>query len=146
MNSDLIVATFNSPEMAQTVYDSLQAMSKSLVLGLDSAAIVARDGAGSLVAHPRPKCEPGLADVLAGLIFGIADPSRSSAPKEELDVEFLETVASAFCENSSALLFLMDPDSLGDTRELLSVLSLFPCTIHQTTVSRRSAALLRAML
>ncbi len=146
MNADLIVMTFDGGEMAQTVHDSLQAMRKSQVLGLDDTAIVTKDGAGQVRLRPEPGASTGLAGLLGDLIF--RSPSRGvpAGVRENVDDEFLRLVGAALRNSGSALLFFLHPDSLSDRVELLNALAMFRGAIHQTTLPPQSEARLRGML
>jgi uncharacterized membrane protein len=138
--------TFDDGEMAQVVYSSLQAMRKSRVLGLDDSVILTKDGAVRAQVHPGSPTRTGLAELLAEIVFpcsGRVVPAEAGA---RLDDQFVEPVASALCDNGSALLFFVESDSLSDTRELLDALALFRGTIHQTTLSPQDEAVLRRML
>jgi uncharacterized membrane protein len=143
VNSDLIVVTFDEDEMAYTVYSSLQAMRKSQVLGLGDSVAMTRDGAGQVRLDHGLQASPGLAGLLADLLLHSPD---NVMPEVYLDELFVQSVVSELRDRGSALLFFVDRDSLSDTRELLNALALFPGTIHQTTLSRRSEALLRQRL
>jgi uncharacterized membrane protein len=146
VNSDLIVMTFDGGEMAQTVYDSLKAMRKSQVLGLEDTAIVTKDGAGQVRLHPGPQAGIGLAGLLADLVLYSPERAMPGGPGVKLDDGFVGTVGSALRNNASALLFFLHPDGPGDMGELLDALALFRGTIHQTTLSPQSEAALREML
>jgi uncharacterized membrane protein len=138
--------TFDGSQMAQTVYDSLQAMRKSRVLGLGDCAIVAKDDAGLVSLHAGPQVSTELAGLIAELIFRSPERSLPEGAMGKLDDEFVGTVGSALHNNGSALLFFVHFDSLSDTCELLNALELFRGTIHQTTLSPQSEAMLRGML
>lgn len=146
MNSDLIVMTFDSTEMARSVYRSLQAMRKRQILGLRDSVVITKDGAGPVRHEPASQGSTGLAGLLADLIFHIPGRVVPEAAKVKLDDEFVRTVRLALRNNGSALLFFVHPDSLSDTCELLNALALFRGTIHQTTLSPQGEALLRGML
>lgn len=146
MNSDLIVMSFDHGEMAQTVYNALQAMRKSQVLGLDAAVILTKDGAGQVRRHPVAPAGTGLVGLLTDLVFLLPDRVMPASAKGKLDDEFVVGVRSALRNDSSALLFFVHPDSLGDAGELLNTLELFRGRIHQTTLTPQSEVLLREML
>lgn len=147
MNSDLIVMTFDDHEMAQTVYKALLVMRKSQVLGLGETVIMVKDGAGQVRLQQRTQVTTGLASLLAEMILGSPERAALGADGVTLDDEFVGTVVSALRHNNcSALLFFLDSDSLSDTCELLNALALFRGTIHQTTLSPQSEALLRRMI
>ena len=48
--------------------------------------------------------------------------------------DILENIAKVLGDDSSALLFLVHPDGVQDTVELLSALTLFKGKIHRTTL------------
>jgi uncharacterized membrane protein len=146
VNADLIVMTFDGGEMAQIIYDSLQAMRKSQVLGLDDTAIVTKDGAGRVRLRPEPEASTGLAGLLGALLFRSPQRDVPDGVQENVDDEFLRTVGAALHNSSSALLFYLHPDSLSDGGELLNALALFRGRIHQTTISPLSEVRLRGML
>ncbi len=152
MHSDLIVVTFDEEEEAQKVYDALQRMRKSQLLALENAAVVSKDSAGKVRSYgPRELTVPpeatgdDLLDLLADLIFGTPPERRVRGLVEAgLDEGFLQEVGRAMGGRSSALLFLVRYDSMGDTDELLSALALFKGKVHQTTLSPEAeAAMLR---
>jgi uncharacterized membrane protein len=145
VNSDLIVMTFNSSKMAQTVHNSLQAMRKSAILGLDDSVIMTRDGAGQFRLHPGSQSSPGLAVRLADLILPSPKGVVPGVDGVKLDGGFVRAVVSALRNNSSALLIFLGSDSLSDRVELLNALALFRGTIHQTTLAPPGEALLRGM-
>jgi uncharacterized membrane protein len=151
MHNDLIIMTFDREEEAQRVYDSLRSMRKSPLLGLENTAMVTVDSAGSDTFHqkrklPRdPKTTAGdVLSLMADLIFG--NPSEETLralTKKGLDEGFVEKVGQTMGKNSSALLFLVDYNSMSDTSELLSALALFRGKIHQTTLSSEAKGALR---
>jgi uncharacterized membrane protein len=134
VNGDLIVMTFDGDEMAQTVYDSLEAMTKSHVLGLEDAAIVDKEGSGKIRLRPESEASAGLAALLGDLLLRLLLKSAPDGIEEYVDDEFLRTVGAALHDSGSALLFFLHPDSLSDTDELLSALALFRGRIYQTTL------------
>jgi uncharacterized membrane protein len=145
VNSDLIVMTFNSGEMAQTVHNSLQAMRKSAILGLDDSVVMTKDGAGEVRLHPGSQASTGLAGRLADLIRRSLEGVVHAVDGVNLDDGFVRAVVSALPNNSSALLVFLDSDSLSDRVELLNALALFRGTIHQTTLAPSGEASLRGM-
>ena len=150
MHNDLIVMTFDREEEAQIVYDSLRSMRKSPLLGLENTAMVTVDSSGSATFHQERKL-PGdseatggdVLSLMADLIFG--DPPEETLrtlTEEGFDERFVEKLARTMGVNSSALLFLVDYNSMSDTSELLSILALFRGKIHQTTLSSEAKAAL----
>jgi uncharacterized membrane protein len=121
--------------MAQTVYNSLQAMRKSAILGLDDSVIVTKDGTGRIRLHPGSQASTGLAGRLADLILRSPVGVVPAVGGLNLDDGFVKAVVSALRNNSSALLIFLDSSSLSDRVELLNVLALFRGTIHQTTLA-----------
>jgi uncharacterized membrane protein len=146
VNSDLIVMTFDDGEMAQTVHEALRAMRKSQVLGLGDSVIMTTDGAGQVRLHRGSEAGTGLAPLLAEMILCSTGGEAPGLDGVGLDDEFVDTVVAALRRNHSALLFFIDSDGLSDTCELLNALALFCGTIHQTTLSPQSEALLRGSL
>jgi uncharacterized membrane protein len=146
MNSDLIVMTFEGVDMAQVVHNSLGAMRKSHILGLDDAAVVTRNGDGLFKLRGEPQVSAGLVDLLADRLFCSPDGTLAAGTQVKLDVEFVAAVESALHNSGSALLFHVHPDSPSDPCELLDALALFRGTIHQTTLSPQGQAFLREML
>ena len=146
MNSDLIVMTFEGGEMAQTVYSALQAMHKRRVLGLDTVVILTKDGAGEVKQHPISPAGTGLVGLLTDLVFSLPDRVMPASAKGKLDDEFVVEVRSALGNDSSALIFFVHPDSLGDTGELINTLALFRGRIHQTTLPTQIEGWLRGTL
>lgn len=146
MNGDLIVMTFDGDEMAQTVFDSLQAMTKSQVLGLDDAALVTKDGAAQARLRPEPANSTGLAALLGALLLRSPLEVVPNEVKEYVDDDFLRTVGVALQNSGSALLFFLHPDSLSDSGELLGALALFRGRIFQTTLLPQIEGWLRGTL
>ena len=146
MNSDLIVMTFEGSGMAQIVHNSLGAMRKSHILGLDDAAVVAKSGDGQFRLQSEPQVSTGLVDLLADLLFCSLESTPAAGTQVQLDVDFVAAVESALHNSGSALLFHVHPDSPSDSCELLDALALFRGTIHQTTLSPQGQAVLREML
>ncbi len=146
MNSDLIVMTFAGGETAQTVYSALQAMRTSRVLGLDSVAILTKDGTGEVQKHPISPASTGLVGLLTDLVFSLPDRVMPASAKGELDDDFVVEVRSTLGNDSSALIFFVHPDSLGDTGELINTLALFRGRIHQTTLPTQIEDWLRGTL
>jgi uncharacterized membrane protein len=145
VNSDLIVMTFNDGEMAQIIHNSLQAMRKSAILGLDDSVIMTKDGAGQVRLHQGSQSSTGLAGRLADLILRSPEAVVPAVDGVNLDGAFVRAVVSALPDNSSALLIFLDWDGLSDRVELLNALTLFRGTIHQTTLSPADEASLRGM-
>ena len=146
MNSDLIVMTFDDGEMAQTVYEALQAMRKSKVLGLGDSVTLSTDGAGRVRLHQGAEASTGLAPLLAETILRSPEGEASELDVVKLDHDFLDTVVAGLRHNHSALLFFIDSDGLSDACELLDALALFRGIIHQTTLTPQSEAVLRGRL
>jgi uncharacterized membrane protein len=134
VNGDLIVMTFDNDEMAYTVYNSLQAMRKSPVLGLEDTAIVTKDDAGNVRLRPEPRAGADLAPLLGDLIFRSSERVVPDGLSPHMDDEFSRTVGIALHNGGSALLFFLHPESLSDRGELLRALRLFRGRIHQTTL------------
>ncbi len=142
MNSDFIVITFDCEARAKIVFDALQVMRKKPLLGLENAIMVNKDNAGrislllkrELSVDPRMKGDMLLYH-LADLIFGAASfQTEAALARFGIDESFRENVNRTMGINSSALLFIVGYDGLGDTIELLNALSLFRGKIHHTTL------------
>lgn len=142
MHSHLIVMTYEGEEEAQRVYDALQRMRGSPLLGLENAAVVTKDSSGRLAVTqkrelPRAGGTPGdnLASSTIALLFGDPPVEVVQALAEKgFDVRLREQVAQAMVDNCSALLILMPPDSNVDRSRLLGVLTLFKGTVYETTL------------
>jgi uncharacterized membrane protein len=153
MHNDLIVMTFDREEGARRIYDSLQSMRKSPLLGLEDAAMVTVDSTGSVTFHQKRKLPVAEGATGGDLLSLIADLIFGDVPKEVvralanggLDDRFLANVARTMGNNSSALLFLVAYNSMSDTSELLGALALFRGKIHQTTLSSEAKATLLKM-
>jgi uncharacterized membrane protein len=130
--------TFHDGEMAQTVHNSLQAMRKSAILGLDDSVIITKDGAGQLRLYPGAQASTGLAGQLADLILRSPERVVPALDGVELDDGFTKAVVAALHNSNSALLIYLDSGGLGDRVELLNALALYRGTIHQTTLVQRT--------
>jgi uncharacterized membrane protein len=145
VNGDLIVMIFDGDEMAYTVFNSLKAMRKSQVLGLEDTAIVTKDVGGHPRLRPEPGAIAGLAALLGDLIFRSSEGVVPDGVSPHMDDEFLKTMGAALHNGGSALLFFLHPESLSDRGELLSALRPFRGRIHQTTLPPQTEAWLRGM-
>jgi uncharacterized membrane protein len=142
MHSHLIVMTFEREEEAPSVYDALQKMRGSPLLGLEHAAAVTKDSHGRLAVYR--KRELSRAGVASGddlvnsaiaLLFGNPPDDVVQALVEKgFDDRFREQVAQAIGEDCSALLFLSTSDSQVDRSRLLSILTLFKGQVLETTL------------
>ena len=142
MRSHLIVMTYEGEGEAARVYDALQRMRASPLLGLEHAATVTRDGQGRLAVTQRRERTPagrGPGDDLTSsaitLLFG--DPPDELVQvliAKGFDGRYREQVAQAVGNNSSALLVLMTQDSQVDRTRLLGILTLFKGRVYETTL------------
>lgn len=150
MHSHLIVVTFDREEEAPSVYNALQKMRGSPLLGLEHAAAVTKDSRGRLSAYQkrelsRAGADPGddLLDAAITLLFGDTPPDMVQALIEKgFDDRFREQVVQAMGEDSSALLFLVTRDSQVDRGRLLDILTLFRGRVFETTLPQEVEAIL----
>ena len=150
MHSHLIVVTFEGQDEASNVYDALERMRASPLLGLQNAAIVGRDGSGQLsVTQKRPLSQIGkdtganLASLALVLVFG--DPpaeTLQALEKAGLDGLFREQVVKAIGPDSSAILIVVPPSADVDRNRLLGILRLFKGKVYETTLPREAEAAL----
>jgi uncharacterized membrane protein len=146
MRNDLIAAAYESEGMALRIYDSLQNMRKSPLMGLQNVVIISKSGAGNVSVHLKKELPltPGTteADILNFIVEIIfTDPQDEMVQElveEGLDDHFLESFSRALDVNSSALLFLLSYSGMSDTEELLGTLALFKGRIYQTTLPQQT--------
>jgi len=146
MNNDLIAAAYESEGLAQRIYDSLQNMRKSSLLGLQNVVIVSKSGAGKVSVYLKkelpssPKTtDAEILNFITETIF--TDPQNEMVQglvEDGIDDLFIETLSRALDVNSSALLFLLSYNSMNDTDELLGTLALFKGRIYQTTIPQQT--------
>ena len=142
MHSHLIVMTFEREQGAPRVYDALQQMRGSPLLGLEHAAAVTKDSRGRLAVYqkrelPRAGVDPGddLVNPAIALLFGDPPHEMVQALVEKgFDDRFREQMVQAMGEDSSALLFLVTRDSQVDRSRLLGILTLFKGRVFETTL------------
>jgi uncharacterized membrane protein len=150
MHSHLIVVTFDREEEAPGVYDALQKMRGSPLLGLEHAAAVTKDSRGKLSLYQkrelsRAGVDPGddLPNSAIALLFGDPPHDMVQALVETgFDDRFREQVVQAMGEDSSALLFLVTRDSDVDRSRLLDILTLFRGRVFETTLPQDVEAIL----
>lgn len=148
MYSDLIAMIFDRHVDTQRVYDAIQSMRHSPILGLGKAVIVNRDSTGRTSLYQRrevpaaPKAkEADVLGLIADLLFGAAADERMATwGKVGLDEQFVESVVRAMETDKSALLALVRYDDIADRDELLRILALFKGRVHQTTMSPKAEA------
>jgi uncharacterized membrane protein len=151
MISDLIVMTFKGEGGAWLVYEALQAMARTPLACLDCVVIVTQDSAGQVrYEHERELPESAgavngqLLSVLTDLIFGArCDDLLYALSHAGFDAEFLTSVAGRMGNSSSALLFLVRPDSSCDAEDLVKALALFKGRVHRTTLLSEAEAALQ---
>jgi uncharacterized membrane protein len=134
--------TFEREEEASSVYDALQQMRGSPLLGLENAAVVTKDNRGRLaVTQKRELSRAGVDPVddlvhsAIALLFG--DPPEEvvqALVSQGFDDRFREQVAQEMVEDSSALHFLLTRDSNVDRGRLLGTLTLFKGRVFETTL------------
>ena len=142
MHSHLVVMTFEGEREASRVYDALQRMRASPLLGLEHAAIVSSDSQGRLAVSQkweltRARKDPhsDLAGSAAALLFG--DPPEElvqSLASKGFDDRFRQQIIQALPDGSSALLILMPRDGQVDRGRLLGTLTLFKGQLFETTL------------
>jgi uncharacterized membrane protein len=130
---------------SQRVYDAIQSMRHSPILGLERAILVTRDSQGEISLYQRRDLPdaPGAkgADELgqiADALFGPDSEERGAAlVKMGLDGRFVKGVTREMQAEKSALLALLRYDDVADRDELLRTLRLFKGQILQTTISSK---------
>ena len=150
MRSDLILMIFERQGEAQRVYDAIQSMRKEPLLGLENAAVVTKDSAGTVSLYNRrlvpvhqEAASDDLLSLVADLVFGTPPEDVVRAlSRAGMDDRFVPRVTWAMKEDSSALLILVRHDSVSDEHELLRTLALFKGVIYQTTLSPETEAAL----
>ena len=150
MHSHLIVMTFEGKGEASGVYDALQQMRGSPLLGLENAAIVTKDSHGrfSITRKRELPCagkesRHDLAGSAITLLFGDPpDEMLDALAKEGVDDKFREQVLQAMDDGSSALIFLVMRDSDVDRSRLREILTLFKGAVFETTLPRSAEEVL----
>ena len=142
MHSHLIVTIFERDDEAPSVYDAIQRMRGSPLLGLENAAVITKDGRGRLAVYQkrelsRTGVDPGndLVNPAIALLFG--DPPEEMVQTLTgmgFDDRFREQVFQAMGDNSSALLFLITHDSEVERNQVLGILTLFKGKVFETTL------------
>ena len=143
MRYDLIAVAYESEDMAQRIYDSLQNMRKGPLLGLQNVMIATKSGDGKVTIALKKELpaasktsDAELLIFIAEMIFTDSENEMVQELAEEgLDDLFLERFSQAMDVKSSALLFLVSYTSTSDADELLNMLALFKGRIYQTTLS-----------
>ncbi len=142
MHSHLVVMIFEGEDEAPGVYDALQKMRGSPLLGLEHAAIVTKDSGGRLAVYrkrelSRTGVDPGnkLVNPAIALLFGDPPEEMVQALTEKgFDDRFREQVFQALVANSSALLFLITHDSEVERNQVIGILTLFKGKVFETTL------------
>ena len=142
MDSEIIAIVFDRSGEAHRVYEAAGSLRRSGLLGLENATIVTKGRSGKVRFRqeweipPTPEAhDRDLLTLLSHLIFGILPQDTThTAIAAGLDERFLGQVAEAMGNESSALLFLVDPDSVSDAEELMGALKLFRGRIYRTTL------------
>ena len=153
MRSDLIVMIFDRQVDSQRVYDAIQSMRHSPLLGLDSAIIATRDSAGETNLYQRRKVpgatRSGVADALGLIADQLFCPDseerRATLGKMGLDAGFVERILQAMDRDRPALLVLLGYDDIADRDELVRTLALFRGQIHQSTISSDAVETLQSL-
>ena len=120
----------------------MEIMRGKQLLGLDNAALVAKDRSGRAVVHQRwdlPAYPRGrrrrLPVLFADAIFGpTPEEGAQRLADAGLDEIFLKEVATALEPEGSALLLYIPSESVADTRRLLDALALFDGKLHHTSM------------
>ena len=150
MHSHLIVMIFEREEGAPRVYDALQQMRGSPLLGLEHAAAVTKDSRGRLAVYQkrelsRAGVDPGddMVNSAIALLFGDPPDKLVQALVEKgFDERFREHVVQAMASNCSAFVILLPRDSQVDRGRLLGILTLFEGQVFETTLPRTVEAIL----
>ena len=150
MRSRLIAMIFEKEGEASRVYEALQRMRGSSLLGLENAAAVTKDGHGNLAVTQKRELSPtgvvqhhDLTSLTIALLFGEPpDDMLQSLARKGFDVRFREQVVRAMANHSSALIILMSQDSQVDRGQLLSILKLFKGKVYETTLPQEVEAAL----
>ena len=150
MHSHLIVMTFEQEEEAQRVYNALERMRGSSLLGLENAAALTKDRHGTFAVTRKRVLSPagvGPGDDLVrsaiALLFG--NPPEEVLQvlvREGFDERFREHVVQAMASNCSAFVILLPRDSQVDRGRLLGILTLFEGQVLETTLPRTVEAIL----
>ena len=143
MRSDLILMIFDRQVDTQRVYDAIQSMRHSQILGLDSAIIVTRNHAGEISLFQKRVVSGGQkaknADVLgeiAELFFAPdSEERRTALVKLGLDERFVARIFREMDVDKSALCALLSYDDIADRDELVGTMALFRGQIYQSTIS-----------
>jgi uncharacterized membrane protein len=150
MHSHLIVIIFEREEEASSVYEAIQRMRGSQLLGLENAVVVTKDGRGRLAVYQKRELSPtgvdpgdDLVKPAVALLFGDPPEEMVQALAEMgFDDRFRGQVFQALGENSSALLFLITRDGNIDRSQLLGILTLFKGRVFETTLPQEVEAVL----
>jgi uncharacterized membrane protein len=150
MHSHLIVMTFEQEDEAQRVYNALQRMRGSSLLGLENAAALTKDRDGTFAVTRKRALSPagvGSGDDLfrsiMALLFGDPpDEVLQALVREGFDERFREHVVQAMVSNCSAFVILLPRDSQVDRGRLLGILTLFEGQVLETTLPRPVEAIL----
>ena len=142
MYSHLVVVIFEQEDEASRVYDSLQRMRGSSLLGLNEAAVVTADREGTLSVIQKRKLPPAgvgrgdnLASRIINLFFGDPpDEMLQALVREGFDDRFREQVLQAMASDCSALVVLTPRGSQVDRGRLLGILTLFNGKVFETTL------------
>jgi uncharacterized membrane protein len=142
MYSEIIVIVFDHQGEARRIYDAAGSLRRSGLLALENATIVTKNRAGRVRFQQEWEVPPApdsrdldLLTFLTQLVFGVLPQDKvRAAIRVGLDERFLEQVAGAMSNESSALFFLVRPDSVSDAEELMEALKLFRGRIYRTTL------------
>jgi uncharacterized membrane protein len=142
MHSHLIIMIFEKEEEAPRVYDALQQMRGSPLLGLENAVAMTKDGHGNLAVTQKRKLPPtgvvqhdDLTSLTIASLFGEPpDEMLQLLTRKGFDDCFREQVVRAMANHSSALIILISQDSQVDRGQLLGILKLFKGKVCETTL------------
>lgn len=142
MNSELMVMTFGYPQKADTVLAAIRVMRKSPILCLAAVVVANRDDKGQITlylgqepAGAQEERDTRVLLALAELILRtpVADAIDALADRG-MHGRFVSEIARRMEGPSSALFVLARENSVHDTGETRSALTLFKGRLHETSV------------
>ena len=160
MSSNLIVITFDNPEEAVNVRESLKKTEKGGYLRLDDSAVIVKDADGKI--HIKDEVDRGIkagigggsllglmigfmfGGPLGGLVVGAVTGGVAGALSGlGLDKKFIKEVTEGLEPNSSAIFFIVR-DSNPDVA--ISALKPYQGTIYHTSLSPEDEETLKRVL
>lgn len=159
MSSQVVVITFDDPDEAEQVRETIRTGEKGGYISLDDAAVVVKDEDGKV--HVKNETDRGVAvgalggGLLGLLIFSMFTPIGAivlgalggafigKAVKPGVDKKFEEDIVKALTPGSSAI-FLVVKDANADYA--IAALREYKGTIYQTSLSEEAEESLRAAL